>query len=50
MAMDVVHLLTRAVTPVTEGHALLVDIVTGEQRLEPIPRDPECPACGERLR
>ena len=45
MAMDVVHLLTGAVPPVTLGRALLIDIVTGEQRLEPVPRDPGCPAC-----
>jgi bacteriocin biosynthesis cyclodehydratase domain-containing protein len=45
MAMDVVHLLSGAVTPVTWGRALLIDIATGEQRLEPVPREPGCPAC-----
>ncbi|MCW3067213.1 MAG: Dinucleotide-utilizing enzyme [Solirubrobacterales bacterium] len=45
MAMEVVNFVSGAAAPATLGGALLIDIVTGEQRLEAVARDPECPAC-----
>jgi bacteriocin biosynthesis cyclodehydratase domain-containing protein len=47
MAMEVVQLLTGAAEPTTTGRALLIDVVSGERRFEPVARDPGCPACAQ---
>lgn len=45
LAMEVMHLLVGAVTPATEGRALLLDMETLETRWEAIDRRADCPAC-----
>lgn len=47
IAMEVVHLLA-GLEPATAGAALLFDLARLSSRLEPVERDPACPACGVR--
>jgi molybdopterin-synthase adenylyltransferase len=45
LALEVLHLLSRDVTPATHDCALLIDMGTLHTRWEGIERDPGCPVC-----
>lgn len=45
LALDLMTLLTTGAPPATLGRALIMDMITLEQRWETIERDPACPAC-----
>jgi bacteriocin biosynthesis cyclodehydratase domain-containing protein len=45
LALELVHHLV-GVEPATAGLAVTFDVRTLRARREPVPRDPECPACG----